>query len=166
MSTPEPEDPRRKRPFPAHVRTTQCRILPSTEWDRLLRIEPFKSRGLPDDPACWVVLVVEQFGLDGEPVIVGTCSLFTAMHWDAWWIDDALAGPTRGVVLRQLLHAGLTSFKDAQVAQVYCGAEDATPEVADLLERFRFTPAAGRLFVLQVADAPGAIRLGAIQTEH
>jgi hypothetical protein len=88
------------------------------------------------------------------------------MNWVAWWVDDTLPGGTRGVVLRQLLTAGLQSFKDADIQQVYCGAEDATPEVAALLERFRFTPAAGRLFVLQVADAPGALRLGSLQEGH
>jgi hypothetical protein len=132
-----------------------CRVLPVQEWDRLHAIEPFKTRGLPEPPEAWTVLVVER-GWPDAPQIVGTCSLFTALHWDCWWIDPDQPGAARGVVLRQLLRGALPTCTDVGAEQVYCGAEDAQPEVADLLQRFGFAPVAGRLFVLRVADVAAA----------
>jgi hypothetical protein len=128
-----------------------CRVLPPADWARLLPVEPFKTHGLPDDPTHWVVLVVERAG-----AIVGTCSLFTAAHWDCWWIDPDEAGTSRGLVLRQLLREALTQFRQADVQQVYTGAESL--EVADVLTRFGFHPVGGQLFVLRIADAPEALR--------
>jgi hypothetical protein len=130
-----------------------CRVLPPTDWARLTAIEPFKTHGLPDDPNHWVVLVVERAG-----AIVGTCSLFTAAHWDCWWIDPDEAGTSRGLVLRQLLREALTQFRQADVQQVYTGVEDTHPEVVDVLTRFGFTPVGGQLFLLRIADASMALR--------
>lgn len=122
------------------------RELPLAEWDRLTAIEPFRSAGLParERAGDWVVLVVERDG-----AMVGTCSLFTAVHWDCWWVDPAARG--RGGVLAQLLDATLARLRASDVRTVYTGAEDARPELAALLEGFGFTPAPGRLFVLDVA---------------
>jgi len=134
-------------PPPAIDVPLSYRFLPAEEWHRLAAIEPFRTCGLPD-PDGWSVLVVER----GDQ-IVGSCSLFTAMHWDCWWIDPRERGATRGVILRQLLREALASFHNAGIEQVYTGAEDAQPEVADLLTRFGFAPVAGQLFMLTVADA-------------
>jgi N-acetylglutamate synthase-like GNAT family acetyltransferase len=126
----------------------ESRLLPPEEWHTLTAVEPFASHGLPDDPASWWILVVER---DGR--VIGTCSLFTAMHWDGWWIDPEEPGTTRGVVLRQLLRHALGLFGAIDVEQVYTGVEDTTPQMADFLTRFGFRPAPGRLYMLRVEDA-------------
>jgi len=122
------------------------RLLPPEEWDRLRAIEPFASKGLPRDPAEWRILVIER---DGQ--LVGTCSLFTAVHWDCWWVDPAARG--KGGVLFALLRAAMQLLATAQITTVYTGAEDGDDDVAALLEHFGFTPASGRLFVLEMPVA-------------
>jgi hypothetical protein len=134
------------------------RILPAEEWDRVKAIEPFASRGLPDADSNWMILVVER---DGQ--IVGSCSLFQTMHWDAWYIDPAVSGAVRGVILRQLLAVCLEILGNLDIEQVYTGVEpDATSSAARLLKRFGFTPTPGQLFVLNIAEAALALR----QQEH
>jgi hypothetical protein len=123
-----------------------ARILPPEEWHLVEAIEPFRTRGLPDDPTAWWILVVER-----DRQIVGTCSLFSAMHWDCWWIDPD--DPAHGIVLRKLLRSALELLHGAEVAQVYTGVEHDREEIARLLTRFGFRVAPGRLFMLTVSDA-------------
>lgn len=122
------------------------RLLPPEDWGVLRAIEPFASQGLPSDPEEWRVIVVERDG-----VLVGTCALFTAVHWDCWWIDPAQRG--KGTVLSALLVAALQLLGEAGVQTAYTGAEHSATAIADLLEHFGFTPAPGRLFVLDVPAA-------------
>jgi len=89
------------------VGVLKVRRLPYEEWDRLRVIEPFATDGLPQ-PAGWVILVVER---DGQ--IVGTCSLFTAVHWDCWWIAPEHRRQTS--VLRALLLGAREVFAEAGV---------------------------------------------------
>lgn len=133
-----------------------CRLLPPEEWSKLLVMEPFASRGLPDPQDNWAVLVVERPTPDG-PAIVGTCSLYTAMHWDCWWIAN-MPGAGRGVVLRQLLAAALSMFTQMDIQQVYTGVEagPAAPGAVDLLTRFGFGQVPGQVFVLRVPEAAAA----------
>ena len=98
--------------------------------------------------------MVEREDSGGTRQVVGTCSLFTAMHWDCWWIDPD--DPARGVILRKLLRHALHLFAEVGTEQVYTGVEDASPEVAGLLTRFGFRPAGGQLFLLRVAEAATA----------
>ena len=123
--------------------TLSARVLPPEEWDRLLTLEPFTSQGLPASGE-WIVVVVERDG-----AIVGTCSLFTAVHWDCWWIVPELRGTT--AVLRQLLDLTLAVLAEAEIQTVYTGVGEGDADVAALLTHFGFTPAPGRLFVLDVA---------------
>jgi len=88
-------------------------------------------------------VVVEQDG-----TVVGRCHLFTAVHWDEWWIDEAHRG--KGVVLKHLVERSLEVLNEAGLDTVYCGVEDARPDVAELLAHFGFTPAPGRLFLLKL----------------
>jgi hypothetical protein len=130
------------------------RILPVEEWERLRAIEPFASRGLPEDPDAWSVLVVERDG-----AIVGSCSLFTAMHWDCWFIDPHQPPGAHGVILRQLLVTALQVLDAVDVTQVYTGVEPrGRQNAASMLKRFGFKPSAGRLFILDTADAAMALR--------
>jgi hypothetical protein len=134
--------------------TLEVRILPFEEWPRAKAIEPFASRGLPEDPDSWMILVVERDG-----AIVGSCSLFTPMHWDCWYISPEEPGASRGVVLRQLLATALEILTQLKIGQVYTGVERTGPaNAASLLKRFGFKPAPGRLFVLDVADAAEAFK--------
>lgn len=101
----------------------------------------------PDKPDSWLHLTVEQDG-----VLVGRCELFTAVHWDGWWIAPEARGG--GVVLKALVHAALALLQQAGLDTVYTGVEDAGDEgIAALLEHFGFRPAPGRLYLLQVAEA-------------
>lgn len=135
------------------------RILPPEEWPRVREIEPFKSRGLPASDSNWMILVVER---DGQ--IVGSCSLFTAMHWDCWYLDPTLHGAVRGVLLRQLLACALEILQQVAVTQVYTGVEPSrTGKGAEMLRRFGFKPAAGQLFVLDTADAAVALKAPPLQ---
>jgi RimJ/RimL family protein N-acetyltransferase len=129
------------------------RVLPVAEWEKLKAIDPFTEAGLPESPEDWRILVVER---DGE--IVGTCSLFTAVHWDCWWIDAASRG--KGSVLSLLLQASFALLADAGIQLVYTGVEDEKAELARLLERFGFAPAPGRLYVLPVGEARLALKEG------
>jgi len=123
-----------------------ARLLPPEEWAILTAVEPYASKGLPGDPAFWRIVVVERDG-----VLVGTCALFTAVHWDCWWIDPASRG--KGGVLNALLVTSLRLLQAGAIQVAYTGAEDAQPELAQLLAHFGFTPAPGRLFVLDVDQA-------------
>lgn len=95
-----------------------------------------------------------QVVVEKDGAIVGCCHLFTAVHWDAWWIHpDARTGPT----LKALITGSLRVLQAAGLDTVYTGVEDARADVAQLLEKFGFTPAPGRLYLLKVTDA--ALRL-------
>jgi hypothetical protein len=132
------------RPQTARVPLT-TRRLPPEEWNRLQAFEPFQSHGLPaaERAEDWVVLVVERDG-----AIVGSCSLFTTVHWDCWWIDPA--SRRRAGVLGALVKAALGVLRSAEVATVYTGLPEGRPELQTLLEHFGFLPAAGQLYVLDV----------------
>lgn len=121
------------------------RLLPPEDWDRLRALDPYATRGLPEDPENWRILVVERDG-----VLVGTCALFNAVHWDCWWIAPEARG--RGGVLAQLLRASVAVFQEAGLDTVWTGVEDANSDVTRLLTHFGFQPAPGRLFVLSVAS--------------
>ena len=128
------------------------RVLPVDEWARLLAVEPYRTLGLPGGEAdAWRVVVVERDG-----VIVGTCAVFTTVHWDCWWIDKAARG--KAGVLRALLRAGLQLLAECGVGAAYTGAETGSPELAALLVEFGFVPAAGRLFVLDIDRAVEAVK--------
>lgn len=131
--------------------TLTTRLLPPDEWEKLRAIEPYKSKGLPGEPDDWRILVIER---EGE--LVGTCALFTAVHWDNWWIAPKLRGT--GGVLGALLRASVQLLAMAEIEQVYTGAARGDAEVEELLQHFGFAPAGGRLFVLEVAEATKKIR--------
>lgn len=91
-----------------------------------------------------------QVVVEKDGAIVGCCHLFTAVHWDQWWIHpDARTGP----VLKALITGSLRVLQAAGLDTVYTGVEDARADVAQLLEKFGFTPAPGRLYLLKVNDA-------------
>jgi hypothetical protein len=116
-----------------------ARVLTSEEWaaERGERLPPRGEH---------LAIVVER---DGE--LVGACHLFTAVHWDGWWIAPGARG--RGAVLKGLIDTSLTVLQEAGLDTVYTGVEDERADVAALLEHFGFRPAPGRLFLLKVNEA-------------
>jgi hypothetical protein len=121
-----------------------ARVLPPEEWDRVQHIPPF-DQGLPD-PAHWRILVVEQ---DGQ--IVGCCSLFDTVHWDGWWIAPEHQG--KAGVFRSLVAEGLAQLTAANILGVHTTVPDTRPDLQDLIERFGFVSAPGKLYLLFVPDA-------------
>jgi hypothetical protein len=93
-----------------------------------------------------VRVVVERDG-----ALRGYCHLFTAVHWDGWWLAPDARG--QGAVLKALVVASLTLLKEAGLDMVYTGVEDDRVEIRQLLEKFGFQPAPGKLFLLKVDDA-------------
>lgn len=102
-----------------------------------------RTRPLSDD--ILQVLVEEN----GE--VVGRCHLFTAVHWDEWWIDER--GRGKGAVLKALIARSLEVLKQGGIDTVYTGVEDDRADIRELLAHFGFKPAPGRLFLLKVDEA-------------
>ena len=121
-----------------------ARVLPPEEWDRVRHIPPF-DQGLPQ-PDNWRILTVEE---DGQ--IVGCCSLYDSVHWDGFWIDDKHQG--KSGVFRAMVAEGLTVLKEAGVLGVHTTVPDARPDLQDLVQRFGYMEAPGKLYLLYVPDA-------------
>lgn len=121
-----------------------ARVLPPAEWDRVRHIPPF-DKGLPN-PDHWRIIVAE---VGGE--IVGCCSLFDTVHWDGWWIDPAHQG--KAGAFRALLAEGLDQLTAAGVEGVHTTVPDSRPDLQDLVARYGFTPAPGKLYLLYVPAA-------------
>lgn len=119
------------------------RELPPAEWSRLLAVPPYATVGIPADNGEWRILVAEE---DGR--IVGHTSLHTQVHWDPWWIAPS-AGP--GVV-RGLISQGRDLLESLGIGQVHCTIDDAHRVTQDLAERLGFSPAPGKLYLLNITE--------------
>jgi len=117
------------------------RELPATEWHKLTTIPPF-DQGLPD-PAHWRILGVEE---DGE--IVGICGASDQVHWDPWWIAPDHQGKVG--VFRQLVEAGIQMFQTSAVAGVHLTVPNDRPDLQELVERFGFVEAPGKLYLFEI----------------
>jgi hypothetical protein len=114
------------------------RLLPPEEYSKLADTEPYRTGGLPD-PDHWRIIVVEDEGR-----IVGSCAIFDAVHWDYWHVDEAYRG--NPVVFRDLVMGGVQVLVDHNVDLVHTTVPNGQPEVEEMLTRFGFQPAPGRLF--------------------
>lgn len=124
--------------MPTETPTLTTRELPPTEWDRVARIEPFDTGGLPPDNGYWTIFVAEV----GDE-IVGCVSVHTQVHVDPWWI-----APGHPTVARALLRAVLPLLDANDVAQVFCTIADTKPHSTSIAERLGWTPAPGKLYLM------------------
>ena len=120
------------------------RVLPPEEWHRVQHIPPF-TEGLPD-PTHWRIVTVES---DGE--IVGCCSLFDSVHWDGFWISPDHQG--KAGVFREIIREGIGQLREAGVVGVHTTVPDIRPDLQDLIQRYGFVEAPGKLYLLHVPDA-------------
>ncbi len=124
------------------------RLLPASEWDKLLAYEPFRSHGLPTNPDHWRVIVAEE----GDQ-IVGLSCVFTAVHWDVFEIRPEYQ--KNPAVVKGLIVEGVKLLKEAEVAGVFAVVDNSQPESHHALMRhFGFTEAPGMLYVANIADLP------------
>jgi hypothetical protein len=122
----------------------KARVLPPEEWHRIQAIPPFDQGLALPDPDHWRILVVE----DEAGEIVGTCSLFDTVHWDAWWIDGEHRG--KAAVFRLLMDAGLRELREADIGSVHATIHNLRPDLQAIVERFGFISAPGKLYILLV----------------
>lgn len=120
------------------------RQLPVAEWDKLRAFSPF-DQGLPN-PDHWRVIVAEEDG-----AIVGHCSLFDTVHWDAFYVHPDHRG--KATVFGGLIREGLQMLEEAGVHLVHSTVSNSRPDMQALLERFGYTPAEGKLYLLYVPNA-------------
>ena len=123
------------------------RVLPPTEWTRLLPFEPFASGGLPTTDQ-WRIIVAEEAG-----AIVAFCCVFAAAHWEPWFI--APSHRRNPAVARGLIRAGRDLLRELDIGAAFAVVSDAQLEQQAIVERLGFTPAPGKLYVLAVEDLEG-----------
>jgi hypothetical protein len=122
------------------------RELPQDEWYRLEGIGPFASAGVPEPSDNWRLIVAEDAG-----EIVGVCGLFTAVHWDPWWVKATYQG--NPAVFGGLVEAGLQTLHDLGIDTVHTTVPHDQPMLKAMLERFGYTGAPGQLYILYVPNA-------------
>ena len=120
------------------------RELPLDEWEKLRAFPPFDTGGLPS-PEYFRVLVVE---VDGR--IIGLCGLSNQVHWDPWYVDPTHQG--KAGVFRTLVGKGLEVLREFGVHGVHTTVPDTRPDLQQLVEKFGYVAAPGRLYLLHVPD--------------
>lgn len=121
------------------------RELPIAEWEKLRDFPPFDIAGIPSSDEHFKILVAE---VDGR--IIGLCGLSTQIHWDPWFIDPTHQG--KSGVFRALVAEGLGILRAVGAAGVHTTVPLDRPDLVDLVQRFGFIDAPGKLFLLNVAD--------------
>lgn len=114
------------------------RVLPFDEWYKAADIPPFNTGGLPN-PQFWRIVVVERDG-----VIVAACSLFDTVHWDGFWTAEGDRG--NPLVFKELLVGGLEVMQEYAIPMVHTTVPEGRSDLHDMLERFGFSRAFGRLY--------------------
>ena len=115
------------------------------EWEKLRDFPPFNTGGLPLSDEHFKILVAEE---DGR--IIGLCGLSTQIHWDPWYIDSEHQG--KAGVFRALVASGLDLLRSVGAAGVHTTVPDDRQDLSELVVKFGFIPAPGRLFLLHVPD--------------
>ena len=123
------------------------RVLEQFEWDRVKDRPPYDQTGLPAKDGHWEIIIVE----DRTGEILASCAIFDTVHWDSWWIDPAHQG--KAGAFRALVAQGLDELNARQIVGVHTTVPDTRPDLQELVERFGFMPAPGKLFLLHVPDA-------------
>jgi hypothetical protein len=93
----------------------------------------------------WRIIISER----GEE-IVGFCCIFAGAHLEPWYV--APSHRRNPAVARGLLRESKQLLDDLGIESVFATVSDALPEQQAIVERLGFTPAPGRLYVLNVAD--------------
>ncbi len=124
--------------------TPIVRLLPPDEWERLAEFEPFASHGLPTVDH-WRVFVGESDG-----TIIGFCCLFNAVHFEPWYIAPEFR--KHPGLLRGLIDAAGVELTAAKVGQVFVCVGDDLPAQAEIVKRFGFTEAPGKLYFLTLPE--------------
>lgn len=123
------------------------RELPAVEWPRLVEqgIYPYAMSGLPDPKdGNWRILVAERGGQ-----IVGCTSVHTQVHWDPWYVDSKQDGLS---IVRGLIRQGRDLLLDLGIEHAFATIDDQHLITQDLAARLGFTPAPGKLYLLNVPD--------------
>ena len=125
------------------------RLLPPEEWGKLLAqgLEPWTSGGLPD-PDHWHIVVAE----DAAGTIVGFCGMYETVHYEPIWINPEWR--RHPAVFGRLWRESRAILDAAGVQLIHATVPDDLPLQQTLVERFGFTPAAGKLYLLYVPDSP------------
>lgn len=122
------------------------RLLPVAEWGKIVEagIEPFASRGLPEESDHWRMLVAEEEGR-----ILGV-SCLTEVVQNHWFITP---GSRRNpAIVQGLWSATQQLLTEAGVGLLYATVSDDQPEVQDMVERLGYVKAPGQLYLLYVPD--------------
>lgn len=120
----------------------EFRTLDVSEWPLLLRdgIEPFATHGLPD-PAHWVLVAAIEEGR-----ILGVSMLVEQVH-NHWFISpDARRSPT---LVSKLWQATKQVLDQAGAPTLHVTVADSQVEVQAIVEGLGYTPADGKLYIIQ-----------------
>ena len=122
-----------------------ARILPSSEWHRLVGTELESIVGVMI-PEQTTVIVVE----DSNGMIVGTWALIRFLHAEGFWVHPDHRG--HGGVLRRLIARTRLEAQHQGETVVWTGA--ITPEVEDMLVHVGAIPLPVSHYILPVNAAP------------
>lgn len=123
------------------------RELPYAEWPKLIEqgIYPYSVSGTPDPTGGhWRILVAER---DGQ--IVGCTSVHTQVHWDPWYVDSKQDGLA---IVRGLIRQGRDLLLENHIEHAFATIDNDHTITQDLAARLGFTPAPGKLYLLNVPD--------------
>ncbi len=121
------------------------RELRQDEAERLREFPPFDVHGVPELGEHFRVVIVEEEGR-----IIGLCGLSTQIHWDPWFVDPAHQG--KAAAFRSLIAGGLEILRECGITGVHTTVPAEREDLMELVERFGFIPAPGKLFIAHVPD--------------